>query len=79
MAICKTCGTKFHACSNCGLYGYEWEYCNHTCWYNSERYQKVKEMLSILDKTTLDYIVNEICEWEIETVGNAILEERSKE
>ena len=40
MAKCKTCGKKFHACTNCSFCNdWEWDYCSHKCWKNSEEYK----------------------------------------
>ena len=45
MAQCKTCGRKFHACSNCSLSNsWEYHYCNTNCWKNSDEY-KVNNIL----------------------------------
>lgn len=36
---CKTCGTKFHACSSCGFSNsWEYEYCSKKCWKESTEY-----------------------------------------
>lgn len=35
MATCKTCGTKYHACSSCGIDDWEWDYCSVECRFNS--------------------------------------------
>lgn len=32
MATCRECFKDFHACFSCGLYGYEWHFCNEVCW-----------------------------------------------
>ena len=31
MANCLTCGKQFHACGNCDLSGWEWDFCNVSC------------------------------------------------
>lgn len=42
MPLCKVCGTKFHACSSCGLeHQWEYEYCNMTCWKASDIYKDI--------------------------------------
>ena len=38
MAICKKCGESFHTCPNCGLVGWEWDYCTGSCYEESEQY-----------------------------------------
>jgi hypothetical protein len=52
MPVCKTCGIKFHACSNCGLY-YDWEYNYHCrdCWIKSPEYKEVRIKYMSLMKT----------------------------
>lgn len=32
MAECRKCGKNFHACPSCGLWGWEWDYCQQTCY-----------------------------------------------
>ena len=44
MAICKQCGKKFHACSNCYLdHTWEYEYCCEQHWMKSEEFKAVKD------------------------------------
>ena len=45
MPECKTCGKKFHACSNCCFtYNWEYKYCTKECWLASPEYQQAKEI-----------------------------------
>ena len=42
MAKCKTCGKKFHACSNCCLnFQWEYDYCCENHWNDSKEYVEI--------------------------------------
>lgn len=41
---CKTCGIKYHYCSNCGIDGYsEYGYCSEDC------YEMCDEVIAVID------------------------------
>lgn len=59
MAICKTCGKSFHACSSCGLIGHEWYYCTEDCWEISGERKELYNFISSFSKEQLEFLKND--------------------
>lgn len=73
MPKCKTCGKNFHACSACGLdWEWEYEYCSHKCWENSDVYQEEQKELEEA-RRVLDVLSDEQCLLILRVVSNPAL------
>lgn len=58
MAECKTCGKKYHACSNCGLQNWEYNFCSVECWHKDPKNsEELKIALDLIDSLTKEQIV----------------------
>jgi hypothetical protein len=71
MVKCQTCGTRFHACSSCGLVDWEWDYCDEECRSNSPflRDSYLRSLFSFYTKDQLNaayYFIEKLREEEKE-------------
>jgi hypothetical protein len=76
MAECMSCGTKFHACSNCCL-SRDWEYsfCSERCWLMSigQDIAKFDDAVKRGDRAEVGFLLMELDSETLEAIGDCLV------
>ena len=72
-STCPTCGKKYHACSSCDLYGWEWEYCSKDCWRKSDRYAELEVIIDAVPRWALKRLADDISDWELDDIAGQLI------